>query len=98
MALNTHFARPNKHPGVDYSQSLQNRKKTDELFEQLETQGAHVMDPFEWFFPDKTRSLVEINGYALFFDDNHLSAFGAIQLRPIIEPMFLQISKPKGMP
>ncbi len=98
LALNTHFARLNKHPGVDYSQSLQNRKKTHELFEQLETHGAHVMDPFEWFFPDKTRSLVKSNGYALFFDDNHLSAFGAMQLRPIIEPMFSQISKSEGMP
>ncbi len=58
------------------------------LFESLSGSGVAVLDPVPFFINPQGRLIVESNGRALYFDDQHLSSIGALRLKGLFEPIF----------
>jgi hypothetical protein len=53
---------------------------------------ARFIDPTSFFFTDGTLCRVELDGQPLFVDDDHLSPFGALQLRPALSSLITELT------
>jgi len=50
--------------------------------------GAKVLEPRRYLSDAQGRSLAHDHGRSLYYDSNHLTATGALYLRPLFEPIF----------
>jgi hypothetical protein len=57
--------------------------------------GAQILDPTVGLANGDGICRVELDGEALYRDNQHLTVFGAMQLRPMIEPIFSEIARSK---
>ena len=72
-------------PRADYASYTGSEEK---LFGPAVTAGASVIDVTNYFFVNGDRSLLEDQGYILYADGGHLSAWGALRLKPLFQKMF----------
>ena len=79
-------------PAVDYRKEFQ---RQNPIFEGLpiEFPGVEILDPTGLFISANNLCPVVEDGQALYCDDNHLTAAGAMLLRPLFEPIFEDIKK-----
>jgi hypothetical protein len=79
-------------PLAEYRKEFQ---RQDPIFEGLATEfpGVTVLDPTSLFVGSKNLCRVVEGGKALYCDDYHLSAAGAMLLRPLFEPIFRGMGK-----
>ena len=64
------------------------------MFNGVATQGVEILDPAPCFLNSNHRFRVARNGKAFYWDHSHLSTAGAMELRPLFEPIILGIGKP----
>jgi peptidoglycan/LPS O-acetylase OafA/YrhL len=57
-----------------------------------ESPGVFFIDPAQIFCPNKTPCQIAANGHALYSDGNHLSVFGALWSRPMLDPFFRSLN------
>ncbi len=50
--------------------------------------NLQFVDPVPYFFTESSIAKIVADGRSLYYDDNHLSTYGARWLRPCFEPMF----------
>ena len=72
-------------PRSDYVSYTESEEK---LFGPAVTAGASVIDVTNYFFGNGDRSLLEDQGYILYLDGGHLSAWGALRLKPLFQKLF----------
>ena len=73
------------------SESNDHRASTqfeNDLLDQLVRQSVSVLDPIPFLADQNGLCRVERDGRALYADRHHLSIYGAMQLRPLFEPIF----------
>ncbi len=66
------------------------------VIDELVQDGVVAIDPAEILCSDGYICRGEMNGRSLYVDKSHLSSFGAIRLRPLIESMFTDIRAEVG--
>ena len=74
-------------PRADYASYTESEEK---LFGPAVTAGASVIDVTNYFFVNGDRSLLEDQGYILYVDGGHLSAWGALRLKPLFQKLFAE--------
>ncbi|WP_417746072.1 acyltransferase family protein [Rosistilla oblonga] len=85
--------------GTDISQHVSTREymngrdeKMLALVPKLKQAGAEIIDITETFFDTrKQRYRIERNGRALYYDNHHLTKFGAISVQQALSPVFQEI-------
>jgi hypothetical protein len=82
--------------GLTYRQFVEGRAHEGRVLGQLRPGSATILDPLQWFFADGEFSRVERDGRSLYADDDHLSTYGALQLRPLLLPVFEQYAEACG--
>ena len=92
LALCSHFEWSNDRVATTRESHEKQLAQFKVLANKLSEERCHVVDLSPFFFLHSSQSLIEINGQALYYDDNHLSAFGARQLVPTLRPIFEKIS------
>lgn len=81
--------------GLPLSEHRQESMRQDPLFSGLATQFGNVtvLDATDLFLNRSNRCRVAEGGEALYYDENHLTAAGAMLLRPLFEPLFQGTTK-----
>ena len=81
--------------GMPLAEQREAQRLQDPIFEGLATKfpGVTVLDPTGLFVSPKNLCRVAEDGKALYCDNNHLSAAGAMLLRPLFEPIFRGMGK-----
>lgn len=74
-------------PRADYASYTESE---DKLFGPAVTAGASVIDVTNYFFGNGDRSLLEDQGYILYTDGGHISAWGALRLKPLFQKLFAE--------
>jgi hypothetical protein len=74
-------------PRSDYATYTESEEK---LFGPAVTAGASVIDVTNYFFVNGDRSLLKDQGYMLYMDAGHLSAWGALRLKPLFQKLFTE--------
>jgi hypothetical protein len=71
----------------------------DPIFEGLPAQasGVTVLDPTDLFVNSSGRCKVAQGGETLYYDSDHVSAAGAMMLRPLFEPIFEDMAKNRAL-
>ncbi|MEY4510800.1 MAG: O-acetyltransferase OatA [Pseudomonadota bacterium] len=59
--------------------------RVNAVLESFSNEGVHVVDPTSALRGPTGRTVVALDGYALYFDHHHLSTHGAMRLRPVID-------------
>jgi peptidoglycan/LPS O-acetylase OafA/YrhL len=81
----------------DFPEFLQKRQRTLALLKHLaDSSGARLLLPHK-FLCDKARCAVSKENRPLYFDDNHLTTFGAEAISPLFETIF-QHNAPRSLP
>lgn len=84
--------------GVTRAAHLAHRASVDRIFDGLAGPSVAVLDPDPYLFDEADRSILIEDGRALYLDENHLSAYGAQRLRPMLDPLFEKNAPPSGEP
>jgi hypothetical protein len=63
-------------------------KSMYDIVPELQKLGARILDPLDLFAAPDRRTVIEWQGEALYFDNNHLSKKGAQRISPLLEPIF----------
>jgi hypothetical protein len=71
---------------------LSDQIKQNELFETTLNQKAYILDPKDIFIIEGNKWVLSEGMHSLYSDNNHLSATGAMKLRPLLNHIF-SISK-----
>jgi len=79
--------------GILLSKHQQRQSTVDSIIEEIENQNVFVLDPTNIFCTDGHLCRSELAGYALYSDGDHVSNYGAMQMRPVFEPMFQRITR-----
>jgi peptidoglycan/LPS O-acetylase OafA/YrhL len=81
-----------KDLGISAAEYRKARQRQSQIFnlEREYLSGVHILDPAEYFVRDEV-SLIAKDGKILYCDDTHLSVLGAMELRPLFEPIFREI-------
>jgi peptidoglycan/LPS O-acetylase OafA/YrhL len=88
LALSTLWNR-DLSPAICTSQEyLQERTGADSFLAEMTGDGIFVLDPIDVFFVGTESCRVTRDGLPFYVDDDHLSVFGAMQLRSVLLPMF----------
>ena len=78
--------------GASLVQHLENQRNVDRILAAME--GVRILEPARYCFDEQGRSLITGDGRSYYFDDNHLSTFGAERLlRSMFEPVFSEIER-----
>jgi hypothetical protein len=62
------------------------------VFQQVKGENVHLLDPAAHLCDSSGFCHAVENERALYSDNNHLSFYGAMKLRPMFEPMFREIA------
>lgn len=78
--------------GASLVQHRENQRNVDRILAGME--GVRILEPARYCFDQQGRSLITGDGRSYYFDDNHLSSFGAERLlRSMFEPVFSEIER-----
>lgn len=78
--------------GIPKTQHIQRQSFVNEIFESLVDESIHVIDPLPYLSSNPDVCNIEKNGKSLYRDENHLSIYGALQLKPLIAPILEKAS------
>jgi hypothetical protein len=78
---------------ITYEEYLESQVKIEKAFESKVDYKIHFVDPAPLLFDENGLNVNYRGGRALYRDDNHLSRWGAEQIRPALEKMLLEISR-----
>lgn len=71
---------------------IRERSGQDSLLPEMSGTRVFVLDPLGVFYPDGGNCRVMDDGRPFYIDDDHLSVFGAMQLKPALLPLFESIT------
>jgi hypothetical protein len=72
-----------------YAEMELRRAPAQAVFAELRRSGdVSFIDPAEKFCPDRGPCLIELQGHPLYQDNNHLTVFGALWSRDMLDPFF----------
>ena len=78
--------------GIPLAEHLKDYRFQDAIFEGLDKEpGVTVLNPTPFFVKSDRICRVAKNGRALYVDGHHLTVSGAMELRPLFEPIFKTI-------
>jgi peptidoglycan/LPS O-acetylase OafA/YrhL len=77
--------------GLTFKDHLQRSAGERSLFDQMDGGEVHILDPIDLFSDGRGACRVVENGKALYFDGDHLTDYGAMALRPVLEPVFAAV-------
>ena len=75
-----------KHLGVSKEQHMRQQNEINTILDKLTPMGVKVLDPATILCEDNWCSN-NMNNKSLYRDDDHLSAYGAMQLEPLFQPL-----------
>jgi hypothetical protein len=76
--------------GPSYATFTEQQQNVRAVFADFAARGVHLLDPSSAMCTS-AQCAIEAQGRSLYYDDNHLSAFGASWLAPLFLPMFRKI-------
>jgi peptidoglycan/LPS O-acetylase OafA/YrhL len=92
LARSAHFQWHGQVVGTSLVQHRENQRNVARILAGME--GVRILEPARYCFDEQGRSLITGDGRSYYFDDNHLSAFGAERLlRAMFEPVFSEIER-----
>ncbi len=92
LARSAHFQWHGQVVGTSLVQHRENQRNVARILAGME--GVRILEPARYCFDEQGRSLITGDGRSYYFDDNHLSAFGAERLlRSMFEPVFSEIER-----
>ena len=88
LALAEHWKWSSDHVSISLEEHHQANRRIDRIFRETQPSNIQFVEPADLLFDGEDRALVQLGGRPLYFDDDHLSAFGARQLAPLLRPIF----------
>ena len=73
------------------SEHMARQSFANSVMEKIEQDRVHLLDPSQLLCAEGLCKTAH-NGRSLYKDEHHLSRFGALQMRPMLEPMFKSIT------
>lgn len=94
---------PLKSPGDAFVTHTLRQKEISEIFDLIKNDSAtfpnvHFIDPTTLLCPDKKQCRVEYDGYPLYRDKYHLSRHGSAFIEPLLDNIFVEMSKTGAAP
>ena len=80
--------------GISRSEGLNHHQTANDIFDRVPNDQATVLDPFPLFILENDRTKIHDDGLSLYSDEDHLTAQGALFVRPIFEMIFKELKKP----
>ena len=74
--------------GRPLSEHLERQAFVNSVFKEIKGENVTVLDPTPYFCAKNNRCKMALNGRSLYRDDDHLSIYGASQLRPLFKDIF----------
>jgi hypothetical protein len=74
--------------GRPLSEHIARQSFVNSVFEEIDGPGVHLIDPTPVFCSNDGLCRAARDGRSLYEDEHHVSRFGALEARPIFEPMF----------
>lgn len=78
--------------GRPLSEHVARQSFVNSVLEKIEHARVHLLDPAALLCAEDGMCKTARNGHSLYKDEHHLSRFGALQMRPMFEPMFKSIA------
>jgi len=89
LAKAVYFGRDLKTLKRPYQDIKNRRHFVDEVFSEFrDTPSVFFIDPTIKFCPQKLDCLIESNGHSLYMDNGHLSVYGALWSKDMLDPFF----------
>lgn len=81
------FHLPDATAGMSRQDYLKQNAAIEQAISAQPAGSVEVLDPAQEFFRESSRARVQKDGRSLYWDDNHLSAPGALLLSPLLAPL-----------
>jgi hypothetical protein len=78
--------------GRPLSEHVARQSFVNSVLEKIEHARVHLLDPTDLLCAEDRLCKTARNGRSLYKDEHHLSRFGALQMKPMFEPMFKSIA------
>jgi peptidoglycan/LPS O-acetylase OafA/YrhL len=88
LAKSVYLGRDQKKLERPYEDIISRRAPIDSIFLQEGNDSISYIDPLEQFCPGKTTCQISYGGHALYRDNNHLTVYGALWSKHMLEPFF----------
>ena len=88
LACSAHLGGDVQQIGISLKKHRRDSEFVDNLFNRLQGDNVTVIDPAPLLTDEKGMCRAEMDGQALYFDDDHLSLAGALRLKPMFEQVF----------
>jgi peptidoglycan/LPS O-acetylase OafA/YrhL len=96
LAAATRFGKPLEIAAADYRGYQEELDVERRAFVAVDPSRVTLLDPSRWFRGTGDKTLVELDGKALYSDSNHITAACAMRLRNLFDPIFIEIKRDAG--